>query len=178
MYLIKVWEHNMSLETIKEMHKQENISGSFITLLRVTLGFAFLTTWISNLAKGVFTSSGFKGTISYFLDHPDHWVTPFDDFTRNFIFPLAPLLAPAWLIVELFISLSLLFGAFTRLGSIIGAGSTIFLGIGTLGVEWLWTQPLLLVGFITCALTGAGRWYGLDYWLKDKVSGKISKFLI
>jgi uncharacterized membrane protein YphA (DoxX/SURF4 family) len=155
------------------MHEQK-ISGGYIVLLRITLGLAFFTTWLSNLSKGAFTSSGFIGTINYFIDHPDHVATPFDSIVRNFLFPNAALFGLGWLIVELVISLSLTFGLLTRFGSVLGAGSTIVLGLGALGVDWPWTYILLFIGFVTCALVSAGKWYGIDYWLKDKIPNKIA----
>lgn len=171
----------MSREIIKEMHKQK-ISGGYLVLLRLTLGLAFLTTWLSNLTKGVFTSSGadfgFEGTIRYFIDHPDHISTPVDTLIINFIFPNWIIFALGWMIFELVISISLTFGLFTRLGSIIGAASTIILGLGSLGVDWPWTYALLFIGCVTCALVSAGRWYGVDYWLKDKLPNKGALILI
>jgi len=167
----------MSKRIIQGMH-EEKISGGYLVLIRFTLGMSFFTTWLSNLAKGAFTSSGFIDTISYFIDHPDHVVTPFDSVIRNVAFPNATFFGLSWFFVELFISLSLIFGVFTRLGSLIGAGSTIILALGALGVDWPWTYGLLFVGFITCAFISAGKWYGLDYWLKDKIPHRIRKFVI
>ena len=167
----------MSTLVIKRMHEQK-ISGGYLTLLRLTLGFSFLTTWFSNLSKGAFTSTGFVGTISYFIDHQDHTVTPFDTIIREIAFPNAALFGLGWMIVELIISLTLIFGVFTRFGSALGAGSTIILGLGALGVDWPWTYVLLFVGFITCGLVGAGRWYGVDFWLKDKLPENIGKFIV
>ncbi|MHA1975735.1 MAG: DoxX family membrane protein [Candidatus Hodarchaeales archaeon] len=167
----------MSREVIQKMHEQQ-VSGGYVVILRIFLGIAFLTTWITNLLEGVFTGSGFVGTISYFFDHPDHVATPLDSIIRDFVFPNAVLFGLGWLIIELFISLSLTFGVLTRLGSIVGASFTVILGLGSLGVEWIWTQPLLFVGFVTCGLISAGKWYGVDYWLKDRIPEKFVRFVI
>ena len=168
----------MALEIIKQMHEQKKVDGSYLVLLRVTLGLAFFTTWLSNLFKGAFTASGFIGTINYFIENPEHVVTPFDSIIRTVAFPNAALFGLGWLIVELFISISLIAGLFTRFGSILGAGSTVVLGLGALGVDWPWTYILLFVGFITSGLTSAGKWYGIDYWIQDVVPEKLSKLLI
>ena len=61
---------------------------------------------------------------------------------------------------------------------LVGEVSVIGLGDGFFSLFTAISLGLLFVGFVTCALTGAGIWYGLDYWLKDKISGKISKFLV
>jgi uncharacterized membrane protein YphA (DoxX/SURF4 family) len=166
----------MVREIIKDMHEQK-ISGGYLVLLRLTLGFAFLTTWISNLFKGAFTGQGYIDTIEYFINNTEHIATPFDAIIEM-TFPYATLFGFGWMVIELFISLSLIFGVITRLGGFVGAGSTIILGLGSLGVEWIWTQPLLFIGFLTCALVGAGRWYGVDYWLKNRSSGILVKYFI
>lgn len=162
---------------IYDMH-EEKISGGYLVLIRFTLGMSFFTTWLSNLAKGAFSRSGFIDTVSYFIDHPDHVITPFDSVIRNIAFPNASLFGLTWFFLELFISLSLMFGIFTRLGSLIGAGSTIILALGALGVDWPWTYGLLFIGFITCALVSAGKWYGIDFWLKEKIPQKVMFFVI
>lgn len=171
----------MAREIIRKMGKQQ-ISGGYLVLLRITLGLAFFTTWLSNLIKGVFTTSGFdygfEGTIRYFIDNSDHISTPLDSLFIDIIFPNWLIFALGWMIVELLISVTLTFGLFTRAGSIIGAASTIVLGVGALGVDWPWTYALLFIGFITCALVGAGRWYGIDYWLKDKLPSNFAYFLL
>jgi uncharacterized membrane protein YphA (DoxX/SURF4 family) len=159
------------------MHDQK-ISGGYLVLLRVTLGLSFFTTWLSNLTKGAFTSSGFIGTINYFIDHPDHIATPVDSIIRDFAFPNAALFGFSWMIVELFISITVTLGLLTRLGSVLGAGSTIILGLGALGVDWPWTYALLFIGFVTCALVSAGKWYGIDFWLKDKLPNRIAWLVI
>ncbi|MHA2075304.1 MAG: DoxX family membrane protein, partial [Candidatus Hodarchaeales archaeon] len=145
----------MSREVIREMHKQK-ISGGYIFPLRLTLGLSFFTTWLSNFNKGVFTTSGidfgFEGTIRYFIDHADHVSTPIDTIIIDFIFPNWVIFALGWMIVEFVISVTLTIGLFTRLGSIFGAGSTIILGLGALGVDWPWTYALLFIGCVTCAL--------------------------
>lgn len=159
------------------MHAKQ-VSGTYIALLRVTLGGAFLTTWASNLIKGVFTPSGYVNTIIFFLDDPEHVVTPLDTVVRNFVLPNATLIAPGWMLLELFISATVLFGVITRPGALVGAIVSTTLLFTTLGVDWIWTYVLMIVGFVICALVGAGKWYGIDYWLKDRLPAKFVKFLV
>ena len=49
---------------------------------------------------------------------------------------------------------------------------------GTLGVDWIFTYVLMIVGFLISGMTSAGKWYGLDFWLKDRVPLKLAKILI
>ncbi|MFW9854986.1 MAG: DoxX family protein [Candidatus Thorarchaeota archaeon] len=167
----------MAMQAIREINAQR-VSGTYVALIRLSLGAAFLTTWVSNIMKGVFTATGYVGTISFFLDDPLHVVTPLDTIVRDFVFPNAALMAPGWMLLELFISVTVLFGVFTRPGALVGAGVSTVLLFTTLGVDWVWTYLLMIVGFAICALTGAGRWYGIDYWLKDKLPTGLVKFLV
>jgi thiosulfate dehydrogenase [quinone] large subunit len=71
-----------------------------------------------------------------------------------------------WFIVlgETFVGLSLLLGLLTRLGGVLGFLMGVNLLIGLAGVEheWYWTYVMLALLNLLFALTGAGRWWGLD----------------
>jgi len=167
----------MSRELIQKMSAQK-ISGGYLILLRLALGFAFLGTWFSNYSKGVFTPSGFIGTIEYFINDPSHITTPLDAVIRSVAFPNAKYFVIVHIVLEGAVALSLIFGMFCRTGSALGAFVSIFFMFGTLGVDWLGTYVLLIVGFLTCGLTSAGKWYGLDYWIKDKLPPTLAKILV
>ena len=72
----------------------------------------------------------------------------------------------AWLIflTELAVGLSLLAGAFTRLGALLGLGLSLNLGIGLLEVpgEWPWSYAMLAMWHGVFFVTGPGRVWGLD----------------
>lgn len=72
----------------------------------------------------------------------------------------------AWMIflAELLVGLSLLTGAFTRLGALLGLGLSLNLGIGLLDVpgEWPWSYAMLAMWHGLFFVTGAGRVWGLD----------------
>jgi len=57
---------SMQGSIMQKMHEHK-ISGGYLTLLRLTLGFTFLTTALSNLFKGAYTTSGFITTIEFFI---------------------------------------------------------------------------------------------------------------
>lgn len=72
----------------------------------------------------------------------------------------------AWLIflTELAVGLSLLSGAFTRFGALLGLGLSLNLGIGLLEVpgEWPWSYAMLAMWHGIFFVTGPGRVWGLD----------------
>jgi uncharacterized membrane protein YphA (DoxX/SURF4 family) len=158
----------MVMDVLKAMN-EEKTTGLHILLLRLTLGFAFLTTWIDNFIDDVFTTDGYIGTLNFYLDSSDHISTPFDDFVREVLIPNAEFFLVVQIVLEAVIWISLIFGIFTRLGAALGAVLSANLLILAAGVEWPWTYILLIVGFLICAVAGAGNWYGVDYWLKDRL---------
>ena len=164
-------------QVIKEMN-QINVSGSFLVLLRLTLGFAFFTTWISNFIKGVFTPVGYRGIVNGYISA--NIETPFNIFAKSVLLPNAEVFVLVQIIIELVISISLIFGIFTRLGSIIGIFVSINLLFLTLGVpgEWLWTYIMMIVGFFLTGIYSAGRWYGLDFWFQKYLPEKLTLILI
>ena len=72
----------------------------------------------------------------------------------------------AWLIflAELAVGLSLLTGAFTRIGALLGLGMSVNLGIGLLEVpgEWPWSYAMLAMWHGLFFVSGAGRVWGVD----------------
>ena len=72
----------------------------------------------------------------------------------------------AWLIflAELAVGLSLLTGAFTRIGALLGLAMAVNLGIGLLGVpgEWPWSYAMLAMWHGLFFVTDAGRAWGVD----------------
>ncbi len=72
----------------------------------------------------------------------------------------------AWLIfgMELFITVTLLFGVLGRLGALVGTVQALNLTIGLLPVpgEWEWTYLLLLTLNFVVLMTAAGRYIGFD----------------
>ncbi len=88
----------------------------------------------------------------------------------------------AWVIFlsELFVGLSLLTGTLTRLGAVLGLLLAINLGIGLLEVpgEWPWSYVMLAMWQGTFLVSGAGRLFGIDGWLRHRYpNNRILKWL-
>ncbi|MHA2102940.1 MAG: DoxX family protein [Candidatus Hodarchaeales archaeon] len=166
---------NKIVESIKEMHGN-NVSGSPLIILRLTLGFTFLTTWASNFTKDLFTEAGYRGLLNFYLGANDQ--TPYNIVVEQFILPNAQLFVIIQIILELFIALALIFGLFTRLGSIIGVFVSMNLFFLTLGADWPWSYLLMVAGFLVTGLSSAGKWYGIDFWLEKRVNNKFLNFFL
>lgn len=85
-----------------------------------------------------------------------------------------PLAAGVW-IAEIVVSVSLLFGLFTRLGAILSTLLALQLYIGLSTSEWYWTYGMLvLLGFALITVP-AGRRLGVDQWLSPRLQAAAGR---
>ncbi len=85
-----------------------------------------------------------------------------------------PLAAGVW-IAEVVVSVSLLFGLFTRLGAILSTLLALQLYIGLSTSEWYWTYGMLvLLGFALITVP-AGRRLGVDQWLSPRLQAAADR---
>ena len=89
---------------------------------------------------------------------------PYGLFVEQVVLPNFTLFAWLIFLAELVVGLSLLTGAFTRIGALLGLGMAFNLGIGLLDVpgEWPWSYAMLAMWHGLFFLTGAGRVWGMD----------------
>jgi hypothetical protein len=86
-----------------------------------------------------------------------------------------------WLIwlTEFWVFLSMLLGLFTRLGGLAAFGISMQLYIGLANVprpfEWEWTYGFLVLLSLAMLGAAAGRTFGVDSWLRQKLSGPAER---
>lgn len=107
-------------------------------------------------------------------------IPPYADFLEAIVLPNLGVLG--WLIwlMEATIAVSLLFGIFTRAGGLLGflQGMNLYIGLGAVEHEWYWTYWMLALLCALFALTGAGRWLGVDRLLLPRLRGTLLERLI
>ncbi len=79
-----------------------------------------------------------------------------------------PLAASVWT-AEMIVSISLLFGLFTRFGAILGSVLALQLYVGLAYTEWLWTYGMLVLLCLAITAIPAGRRLGYDQWLAPRL---------
>ncbi len=144
-----------------------------IALLRITLGMIILATWWDNLNKGIYTAEGLVGLFNWLFD-PDNGnasaLTFYKALLDATILQIPGAFAIFQMIAELLMGLGLLVGGLTRLA---GAGAALFFLNLLLayfgGHEWIWTYVLLTMSALVVALTYAGREWGVDQILVQKL---------
>jgi uncharacterized membrane protein YphA (DoxX/SURF4 family) len=98
-------------------------------------------------------------------------------FLNGFVLPNFSWMA--WLIfgMELFITITVLFGVLGRLGALVGTLQAVNLTIGLLPVpgEWEWTYIMLTVINFALLITAANRYIGLDGLLRPRLVAAANK---
>ncbi|GAC1566805.1 MAG: hypothetical protein NVS3B14_10860 [Ktedonobacteraceae bacterium] len=79
-----------------------------------------------------------------------------------------PLAAGVWT-AEFLVSISLMFGLFTRLGAILATILALQLYIGLAYTGWIWTYGMLVLLGLVLAAVPAGRRLGVDLWLAPRL---------
>ncbi len=147
--------------------KRYDVSLSWIALLRVMMGLVFLTTWFSNLSKGLY-GEGFLPFIRGWADGTDfRWYAA---FLYNAVIPNIEILRVVQVVTEgLIMGLFLLLGLLTPLSAAVAWLFVVNLFLASFGTgEWPWTYVMMGVMLAIIALTRAGRSLGLDGWLVEK----------
>ena len=75
---------------------------------------------------------------------------------------------------EIFIGLSLLTGTVVVLGGLAGFGMQVNIALGSFSVpgEWYWIWPLQILPHLVFLATRAGRYWGLDGWLRPRLADR------
>src|SRR6266699_3873247 len=81
-----------------------------------------------------------------------------------------PLAACVWT-AELLVSISLLFGLFTRFGAILATilALQLYVGLAYAPGEWIWTYGMLVLLALVLVAVPAGRRLGADQWLAPRL---------
>jgi uncharacterized membrane protein YphA (DoxX/SURF4 family) len=99
----------------------------------------------------------------------------YGEFVRSIVLPNIGILGWGVWLMEAAIAVSLLLGLLTRLGGLLGfvQGVNLLIGLAAVPHEWFWSYVMLALWCLVFALTGAGRWVGIDRWLLPRVRGTL-----
>ncbi|MFL5654752.1 MAG: hypothetical protein ACJ8CB_11335 [Ktedonobacteraceae bacterium] len=79
-----------------------------------------------------------------------------------------PLAAGVWM-AELLVSISLMFGLFTRFGAILATILSLQLYVGLAYTGWIWTYGMIVLLALVLVAVPAGRRLGVDQWLAPRL---------
>lgn len=151
--------------------RTNKIAAGVLTVLRLYLGYSWLTAGWGKLTGGGFDASGFLGFAvkSATGDHPavQGW---WADFLTNFAIPNIDLFNFLVPIGEFAVGLGLILGCFSKTAMFFGlAMNFAFMFSGTTSTN---PQMVLLGIFIIIAGANAGR-FGVDFYLSKLLSNKF-----
>lgn len=147
--------------------RPRNVSLNWIVILRVMMGLVFVTTWISNLNKGLY-GDGFEPFIQGWADGTDfRWYAA---FLNDVIIPNIEVLRVAQVVIEgVIMGVFLTLGLLTPLSAVTAWFFVVNLFLASFGTgEWPWTYVMMGVMLAVIGVTRAGRSFGLDAWLVEK----------
>lgn len=143
--------------------RENKVAAGLLVIIRIYIGYAWLTAGIGKLTGGAFDASGFlQGAIaSAGGDHPavqGWWAT----FLEIVALPNADLFSFMVMWGEILVGIALILGIFTNFAALMGITMNFaFLFSGTVSTN---AQMVLLTVFLVVAGFNAGR-YGLDRWV-------------
>jgi thiosulfate dehydrogenase [quinone] large subunit len=168
-------EENKTMGTIKAVFTQAKYTGLFWLVLRLFVGYEFLTAgwekiesgkWIGGNAMGGFL----KGALGKATgEHPEvqGWYV---DLVNNVFLPNAALFSTLVAVGETLVGLALIFGIFTKFAAINGAIMNLaFLGAGTSS-----SNPQMMFMQVAMVFAGAGvAYYGIDRFLMPFIARSL-----
>src|SRR3954465_11220817 len=134
-----------------------------LALIRLTVGAMFLWVFFENLGKGLYTSAGYAGLISYYIkaSHaPAIWKAVMGLAANH-----AAMAAPMQGLTEISLGILLIIGLLTRPVALV---AFLFLGslwISEFGTSWIWELLVSVLACLGLAIGRAGRRWGVDAWL-------------
>ena len=131
-----------------------------LAIVRLTLGAMFVWVFFENLGKGLYTSGGYAGLISYYLkaSHaPAAWKAVMGLAAKH-----AAIVAPMQGLTEISLGILLVIGLLTRPAAFVA-----FLYLGSLwisewGTAWIWELLVPVLASLGLAVGRAGRRWGVD----------------
>jgi DoxX len=141
-------------------------------VLRTALGALFVSVFLENLVKGLYTPRGYAGLINGYANDP-HATAP--GFWRHDVMPFiaghASFFAPAQAAFELALGVALVLGLATGLVALLAAGHLTILWFSELGIFWVWELLGLIIVAAVVGLSTLPQLAGRGRGLADRLLG-------
>jgi uncharacterized membrane protein YphA (DoxX/SURF4 family) len=137
-----------------------------LALVRFTIGAMFVWVFFENLAKGLYTPSGYASLINHYIQashSPGVWKSIMGLAASH-----AALAAPMQGLTEISLGILLILGLLTRPAAFV---AFLFLGslwISEWGTAWIWELLVPVLASLGLAVGRAGRTWGIDAWLAQR----------
>lgn len=142
--------------------------GSLIVIALVRIFVGYL--WFQQIFWKM--PPNFAGLHKYLVEESHYAFFPgYASFVQHVFLPNFILLGASVWLAELLVSLSLMFGVFSRLGALLATilAIQLYIGLAVAPGEWYWTYGMLVLLGIVLSAMPAGRRLGLDQWLAPQL---------
>jgi uncharacterized membrane protein YphA (DoxX/SURF4 family) len=137
-----------------------------LALVRLTIGALFVSVFVENLGKGLYTPAGYAGLIGYYIKashSPAAWKAVMGLAANH-----AAIAAPMQGMTEISLGILLIVGLLTRPAAFVA-----FLLLGSLwisewGTAWIWELLVPVLASLGLSIGRAGRKWGVDAWLSQR----------
>jgi thiosulfate dehydrogenase (quinone) large subunit len=143
-----------------------------LALIRVTVGYL----WFQQLFWKL--PPDFAGLHPYLVRESQFTFLPgYSSIIQHVFLPNFILLGIGIWTVEFFVSISLMFGLFTRFGGLLSAllAVQLYIGLAYAPGEWYWTYGMLMLLGLFFVTVPAGRRLGVDQWLAPRLQVAAGK---
>src|SRR6266699_2119740 len=138
-----------------------------LALIRIFVGYLFFQQLFWKMPPS------FRGLYPYIIRESQHTIIPGYGvlLQHTFLAGCSSLATPTGWTAELLVSISLLFGLFTRLGAILATilSLQLYVGLAYAPGEWIWTYGMLVLLALVMVAVPAGRRLGADQWLAPRL---------
>jgi uncharacterized membrane protein YphA (DoxX/SURF4 family) len=134
-----------------------------LALVRVTIGAMFVWVFFENLGKGLYKPSNYANLINDYIQNgqsPALWKSVMALMANH-----ASMAAPLQGLIEISVGVLLVLGLFTRPVALVAFAFLASLWVSEWGTAWIWELLVPVLASLALAIGGAGRTWGVDYFL-------------
>ena len=103
------------------------------------------------------------------------FIPAYGAIVQHVLLPNIALVGTFTFLVELLISISLMFGLFSRVGALLAMGMALQLYLGLSTTEWYWTYGMLVLLAVVLLPLPTGRRLGIDQWLAPRLQARAAR---
>jgi uncharacterized membrane protein YphA (DoxX/SURF4 family) len=134
-----------------------------LALVRMTIGAMLVWVFFENLGKGLYKPSGYADLIHNYIENssaPAAWKSVMALAANH-----ASMAAPLQGVTEISLGVLLVLGLFTRPVALVAFAFLASLWVSEWGTAWIWELLVPVLASLALAIGGAGRTWGVDYFL-------------
>jgi uncharacterized membrane protein YphA (DoxX/SURF4 family) len=134
-----------------------------LALVRLTIGAQFIWVFFENLGKGLYAPSNYADLIRGYIENgaaPAAWKSVMSLMANH-----ASMAAPVQGLTEISVGVLLVLGLFTRPVALVAFAFLASLWVSEWGTAWIWELLVPVLASLALAIGGAGRTWGIDYFL-------------